>query len=314
MPRNPCREVRRYPAPPRGRYVADSEVEALRRHCSDRTNAYLDLKLSTGARQGQIFKVRWEHWDGSELYVAAAKGGKNTWYGGPGVRAALTACAAAFHAATLEEAAKLSSPVVVTRSGAAYRSAKGMICSLWHPAMRRYLDSNPGAERFREHDLRAKVASDSGDLTLAQERLGHQTNDVTQRVYMRKPRHVRSADIRRSQPDLFDSMGGPAVSPSRAPGGVRGLKRQGDESQDDSRKAAVAARSPEPRVARAELGLSAGPSATTTGDAPRTRSGRGIPSGRAGASPARSSPPGRMPRKAGDSRTKPARGTAARRR
>ena len=248
--RNPCREVQRHPAPPRSRYVTDAEVSALRRHCSERANAYIDLKLSTGARQGQLVRVRWADWDGDELYVRAAKGGKDTWYGGPGVRAALTACAQAFHGAALEEAARLSSTVIVTRSGAPYRHAKSMIANVWRPAIRRYLDSDPSAVDFREHDLRAKVASDSDSVHQAQERLGHRTTEITERVYMRKPRRVKSADPRLLQPDLFDALGGSAASSKDAkPSSAASLAGRGS-------KAASAAHSP--RRSEPAAGTSAG--------------------------------------------------------
>lgn len=301
LTRNPCREVRRHPTRPRNRYVTDAEVVAFRAHCSVRSNAYVDLKLATGARQGQLVKVRWADWNGDTLFVAAAKGGKDAWYEGQGIRMALRSCARAFHGRSLERAATLDCNVVVTRAGAGYVSAKRMMSSLWHPTMRRYLAANPSAKRFCEHDLRAKVASDSGDVHLAQERLGHQTTAITQRVYMRAPRRVESADVAPAQTDLFDhmggalpsssgkpalaaasaarrgappsrtwqgrdcqkaannahrSMGGPAVSPGRALKGARGLKRDGDEPRDGSRKAADAARS---LVPHAEPGLSAGP-------------------------------------------------------
>ena len=221
---NPCREVRRHPSPPRDRYVGDLELAAFRKHCTERANAYIDLKLTTGARQGQLAVVRWSDWDGSTLFVAAAKGGKDTWYDGVGVRTALARCALAFHRLPLERAAALDSPIIVTRAGRAYTTAKQMIKSLWHPAMKRH--TGTGAARFREHDLRAKVASDSPDLGVAQARLGHQTNTITERVYRRAPRRVRSVDIRRSQPDLFDHMGGPAASlPEKSAGNRRSAER-----------------------------------------------------------------------------------------
>ena len=47
-----------------------------------------------------------------------------------------------------------------------------------------------GWPRFTEHDLRAKVASDSETLHLAQARLGHQDPNTTSRVYRRGPQMV----------------------------------------------------------------------------------------------------------------------------
>lgn len=248
LSRNPCREVRRHPAPPCSRYVTDGEIAAFRRFCSARGNAYVDLKLSTGARQGQIVALRWSDWDGEALFVAAAKGGRDTHYTDRGVRTALTRCARAFHGATLGTVER-KRRIIVTRSGRGYRTAKQMISSLWHPAMRRYLASDPDAARFREHDLRAKVASDSGDLALAQERLGHQTSTITQRVYRRAPRRVESASAHlQRQPDLFVETG---LFDEPTTGGPTALRRP---AKSPSPPARAPARRRETRQGRAPAG------------------------------------------------------------
>ena len=51
--------------------------------------------------------------------------------------------------------------------------------------MTKYVEN--GGERFTEHDLRAKVASDSEDLATAQDRLQHQSASTTNKVYRRAP-------------------------------------------------------------------------------------------------------------------------------
>ena len=45
-------------------------------------------------------------------------------------------------------------------------------------------------ERFTEHDLRAKVASDI-EVTHAQQLLGHTNSDITKRIYRRKIKIVK---------------------------------------------------------------------------------------------------------------------------
>ena len=45
-------------------------------------------------------------------------------------------------------------------------------------------------EKFTEHDLRAKVASDS-TLTYAHQLLGHSSPEITARIYRRKPELVK---------------------------------------------------------------------------------------------------------------------------
>ena len=60
-------------------------------------------------------------------------------------------------------------------------------------------------ERFQERDLRAKVASDSGSLVEASERLGHADTAITQRVYRRKPVRVQPLKKKQVSDILLDS-------------------------------------------------------------------------------------------------------------
>jgi integrase len=56
----------------------------------------------------------------------------------------------------------------------------------------RLLKETTITERFTEHDLRAKCASDAESLGRAQQLLGHADSKITARVYRRKPEVVRS--------------------------------------------------------------------------------------------------------------------------
>ena len=310
---NPVRDVRRHPAPPRDRYVSDAELDDFRRHCSDRLNAYLDLKMATGARQAQLVGLCRHHYSSSSgLFVAGVKGGRDVSYHGPGVDEAVRRCARAFHRQPVDEVPPSAPLICRLRGGGPYRSAKSWMRT-WQRVMSEYVAT--GGERFTEHDLRAKVASDSPDVATAQARLGHKSSNMTVRVYIRAPLRVASASIQRAerQPDLFDettggvapssdtssaksparsaavaarratppaSVGGPAVSvPQVAARGPRGLKRQGDESQDDS-QAASAARSPLRREPAA--GTSAGSPATSDAAASQPFPAASKPPARAG--------------------------------
>ena len=57
--------------------------------------------------------------------------------------------------------------------------------------MSRLLEETRITERFTEHDLRAKCASDAESLGRAQQLLGHADSRITERVYRRKPEIVR---------------------------------------------------------------------------------------------------------------------------
>ena len=121
LPSNPVRDVKRLRVVPRDRYVEDREIAAFRAHCDRRLLAYLDLRLATGARQGQLIALRWRDWDQSteRLFVAGAKRGADVEYWGAGVIGALERCAAAFHGGTL--ATMSADHAVICRAGAGRR-------------------------------------------------------------------------------------------------------------------------------------------------------------------------------------------------
>lgn len=180
--RNLVREVRRRTEKPRDRYVADGEVAAFLAHCSPLLAAYVRLKLLTGLRQGQLLHLRRADWDATsgELRAAAAKGGREVIYSGDGLLEAVTA----IQDATSTGANVASLWLIPNRSGRPY-TGDGFR-TLWQRAMRAHVDA--GGERFREHDLRAKVASDA-EAEHARALMGHRTA-ITERVYRRKPHRV----------------------------------------------------------------------------------------------------------------------------
>lgn len=60
--------------------------------------------------------------------------------------------------------------------------------AMWQRVMEKGI--NAGVERFTFHDIRAKSASDD-ELASASERLGHTSQAMTKRVYIRKPTRVK---------------------------------------------------------------------------------------------------------------------------
>jgi integrase len=63
--------------------------------------------------------------------------------------------------------------------------------SMWQRFMERIIGEKKIAERFTEHDLRAKCASDAKTLEHAQALLTHADSKLTNRVYRRKPEIVQ---------------------------------------------------------------------------------------------------------------------------
>jgi len=62
--------------------------------------------------------------------------------------------------------------------------------SMWQRFMTRVLAETKVTERFTEHDLRAKCASDAKTLEHARALLAHADSRITERVYRRKPERV----------------------------------------------------------------------------------------------------------------------------
>lgn len=177
---NPIKgQVQRNRETPRDRYVTDSEVAAFLAHCSPFLRAYVDLKLLTGVRQGQLLSLPRTAWDGERLTVKAAKGGKTVVYVGEALQEAA--------GAVIASGKGDGSHLFQTRLGGPY-TGDGFR-SIWGRAMAKYVKS--GGQRFTEHDLRAKVASDAEGVERAADTLGHQSSGITRRVYRRRPLEVR---------------------------------------------------------------------------------------------------------------------------
>ncbi len=63
--------------------------------------------------------------------------------------------------------------------------------SMWQRFMARILKETKVSERFTEHDLRAKCASDADTLEHAQSLLSHTDSKITKAVYRRKPEIIK---------------------------------------------------------------------------------------------------------------------------
>jgi len=132
--------------------------------------------MMTGLRQSRMLQLTVSNWYGHALTVPGSKGGRSVIYSGDGLQAAVEAC--------IRSRPRIRSMyLIATRRGRKY-TPDGFRC-LWQYAMTKNVES--GGERFTEHDLRAKVASDSENLATAQGRLQHQSASTTNKVYRRAP-------------------------------------------------------------------------------------------------------------------------------
>ena len=179
---NPCAAIEKLHEAPRRRYVADWEFDAFKAHAGPFLAAYTEFKYLTGLRQGDILALRLDQLRDDGIYVKQRKTGREIiieW----SVR--LVAAVAAVRAIPRSIRGFY---MFCTRKGAPY-SSDGFR-SMWQRKMRSALKDGVLTERFREHDLRAKAASDV-DRPHAESLLDHADGRVTDRHYLRKPKEVK---------------------------------------------------------------------------------------------------------------------------
>lgn len=179
---NPCIGIERFKETPRNRYVEDHELEAFLAHAGDFIAAYARFKVLTAFRQGDILSLRLDQLRDDGIHLTIGKTGK------PIVMAWSDELRKAVQAAK-----RLPRPVrglylFCNRKGQPY-TGNGFR-SIWQRRMRSALDKGVLKERFREHDLRAKAASDA-ERNHATELLAHLDSRTTSRHYRRKPEVIR---------------------------------------------------------------------------------------------------------------------------
>lgn len=176
---NPLKgQVRRNQERPRDRYITDDELAHFQTFCNPMLRRYLRLKLLTGLRQGQLLDLQWRYWRSETLTVPGTKGGRDVQYSGQELTDLMDEL-------LLEGGIHY---VFEPRQELGVRYTGDGFRSIWNRAMRKY--AADGGERFTEHDVRAKVASDSESGDAAQARLGHRSRQITERVYQRGPVQV----------------------------------------------------------------------------------------------------------------------------
>jgi integrase len=197
-------EVRLQGEKPRDRYVEDWElIECLSLESKRQSGsvlmiqAYIRLKLLTGLRRGDLLRLRIADCKEDGIHVTPSKtehstGKRVIFEWSPELRSAI-------------ETAKTLRPVHIapwlfcTRKGEGYiNEVKGTASgwdSMWQRYMERVLKETKVKERFTEHDLRAKCASDAETLEHARALLAHADSQVTQRIYRRRPERVKPGKI-----------------------------------------------------------------------------------------------------------------------
>jgi integrase len=149
----------------RNRYVTDEEIEKFKEVAPEWLANYVELKLMLGLRKQDMLCLSWSSVTENDILVMTRKTSKP-------LRIVLTEEVKTL----LDRLPKNSKNLFATRSGSTY-TLKGFN-STWQRTMAKY-ESN-GNERFHEHDLRGKVATDIADPIAAKALLGHSRMSMTE--------------------------------------------------------------------------------------------------------------------------------------
>jgi integrase len=192
-------EVRLRAEKPRDRYLEDWEINDLLQLPSKREKgsvkviqAYVQLKLMTGMARGDLLRLTMSNLKEDGIHIQRNKtkesSGKRTIYSWiPELRSTI-------------ESAKAVRPVsssflFCNRKGEGYINEKTGACHGWDSMWQRFVDralkETRIQERFHEHDIRAKTASDADSLDHARALLSHTDPRTTQAIYRRRPEVVQ---------------------------------------------------------------------------------------------------------------------------
>lgn len=176
---------------PRDRYVEDWEiVEALKltsAYAWDKTHviqAYIRLKMLTGLRKTDLLSITMSDIQDDGLHIKTSKTGQALIF-----KWSDELKKAVEHAKECRPV-HISPYLFCTKHGEAYINEMGQYSgfnSIWRRFMKRVLKETKVTNRFTDHDIRAKVASDAENLERAKEILAHADAKTTQRSYRRRP-------------------------------------------------------------------------------------------------------------------------------
>jgi integrase len=209
-------EVRLEGEKPRDRYVEDWEVVECLALPSKRKKgsvlaiqAYMRLKLMTGMARGDLLRLTSVNVKDDGIHIqrhkTANSTGKRTIYEWDDEKDPVTGALIPGPLRRAVDQAKSVRPALspflfANRKGESYideetGESQGWD-SMWQRFMDRVLTETKVTERFTEHDLRAKCASDAESLEHARALLSHADARTTEAVYRRKPERVKPLGAR----------------------------------------------------------------------------------------------------------------------
>lgn len=193
-------EVRLTGEKPRTRYLEDWEiVECLSIESKRKVGsvlavqAYIRIALLTGMRRGDLLRLTVDDVQEDGIHVTPRKTEDTT--GKSLIISWSDELRSAVASAEAARPVKTAKYLFCNRDGECYfdeaDGRAGGWESMWRGFTQRVMKETEVTERFTEHDLRAKCASDASSLEHARILLAHADSRITERVYRRAPQRVK---------------------------------------------------------------------------------------------------------------------------
>lgn len=180
----------KYSLPSRDRYVTHEEIIESLKVANAMLTVYIPFKLKTGLDKSTILRIELD--DITEEGIHYVRGKLNRYDTAKKPKKRIIPLDEELQLlvdAALSLHKRPSTTLFATRDGLPYINDDGEcegFNSVWQRFMTKVLSDTEVEERFTEHDLRAKSASDEEDETIASKRLDHASQATTNRVYRRK--------------------------------------------------------------------------------------------------------------------------------
>lgn len=192
-------KVTKFSIPPRDRYVEDWELQALLSIANPMLKAYIPLKYAIGKDKSMILRIKLSDITEDGLNFpkrgkikssANAKASFMPFFDKEGNSTGLKEIIEDVKAWRKDHLKISSVWLFCTSQGQPYIKENGITSgfdSIWQRAMKKALDKTDLTEKFTEHDLCSKTASDVETVEEAAKLRGHTNTKTTQQNYRVKP-------------------------------------------------------------------------------------------------------------------------------
>ena len=194
-------KVTKFSRPPRDRYVEDWELAEFMKVANPMLQVYIPLKIATGKDQSMLLDIKLADIKEDGLHFpkrkkiqasANAKASVMPFYDAEGNSTGLKELIDNIMAWRAKHLKIGSLHLFATRQGKPYYDGENNSAfkSMWQRAMKKALEDTELEEKFTEHDLCSKTASDVETVEEAARLRGHTNTKTTQQTYRVKPEVV----------------------------------------------------------------------------------------------------------------------------